>query len=48
MSLWFNKQDDCLIAEHDKIRLESQTENDGMRKEQSQREACQMPRKQDM
>ena len=29
---WFNKQADWPIAEQDKVRRESQTENDGMRK----------------
>ena len=28
---WFNKQADWPIAEQDKVRWESQTENDGMR-----------------
>lgn len=39
---WFKKQADWPIAEWDKVKQESQTENDGMRKDRVRRVTIQM------
>lgn len=45
---WLNKQDGRTIAEQDKIKQESQIENDGMRKDRVRGVASQMVNKLDI
>lgn len=45
---WLNKQDDRAITEQDKIKQESQIENDGMRKDRVRGVASQMVNKLDI
>lgn len=45
---WFDKQADGPVVEQDKVREESQTENDEMRKGGARGDVSQPPRKQDM
>lgn len=45
---WLNKQDDRAITEQDKIKQESQIENDGMRKDRVRGVASQMENKPDI
>ena len=45
---WFSKQADWPVAGQDKVRQESQTENDVMKKDRVRGDASQLLRKQDM